>query len=314
MFGLTFSYKYLHFLRSAQPAEPVFPGLHRYWLETPRGPLELLAAEPDQAQGPAIVFCHGGMGGAWVWQEYMTYLKSKGVRCYAISLRGHGDSWCPHFLRMVYGTTRTDLESDLVTAVNWVEKHTGDEVVLVGHSSGGGLSQAVLGAGKVQARGLALLGAVPAFGSTGVYLNWARLDPWFSLRMLFHFWHPNSPLSHPRLTYAAFFGPSFPEDRVLAFQHRMSRFESFWWPISMMRPFAKASQILAKVSSRSVLVMAGSEDALMTPDVTRATAAFYRAESKEVQLEFVEGAGHHLQNDVQWTDGAQRLFMWYQTL
>lgn len=93
MFGLTFSYKYLFFLRSAQPAEPVAPGLHRYWIETPRGPLELLAAEPDDATGPAIVFCHGGMGGAWVWTEYMTYLKAKGVRCYAISLRGHGDSW-----------------------------------------------------------------------------------------------------------------------------------------------------------------------------------------------------------------------------
>ncbi len=75
------------------------------------------------------------------------------------------DPRCPHFLRMVYGTTRSDLESDLVTAVNWVEEHTGGDVVLAGHSSGGGLSQAVLAAGKVKARGLALLGAVPAFGS-----------------------------------------------------------------------------------------------------------------------------------------------------
>jgi pimeloyl-ACP methyl ester carboxylesterase len=314
MFGLTFSYKYLFFLRSAQPAEPVPPGLHRYWLETPRGPLELLAAEPDDAKGPAIVFCHGGMGGAWVWTEYMTYLKSQGVRCYAISLRGHGDSWCPHFLRMVYGTTRADLESDLVTAVNWVEEHTGGDVVLAGHSSGGGLSQAVLAAGKVKARGLALLGAVPAFGSMGVYLNWARLDPWFSLRMLFHLWHPNSPLSHPSLTQAAFFGSSFPAARVPAFQHRTSRFESFWWPLSMMRPFAKAAQILAGVSSRKVLVMAGDQDALMTPDVTRTTAAFYRAESETVEMELVEGAGHHLQNDVQWEDGARRLLTWYRAL
>lgn len=66
---------------------------------------------------------------------------------------------------MVYGTSRADLEDDLVGAVQWVQKHTGGDVVLVGHSSGGGLSQAILGQGKVKARGLALLGAIPAFGS-----------------------------------------------------------------------------------------------------------------------------------------------------
>lgn len=66
---------------------------------------------------------------------------------------------------MVYGTSRGDLENDYVGAVKWVQKHTGGDVVLVGHSSGGGLSQAILAQGRVQARGLALLGAVPAFGS-----------------------------------------------------------------------------------------------------------------------------------------------------
>ncbi|GMK55139.1 hypothetical protein CspeluHIS016_0201950 [Cutaneotrichosporon spelunceum] len=314
MFGLTFTYKYLFWRRSGQPAEPVPTGLHRYWIETPQGPLELFAAEPEAATGPAIVFCHGGMGSAWVWTEYMTYLKEQGVRCYAISLRGHGDSWCPPFHRMVYGSTRGDFESDLVTAVNWVEKHTGDDVVLVGHSAGGGLSQAILDAGKVRVRGLALLGTVPTFGSLNVYMNWARIDPWLSFRTIFHFGHPNSPLSHPSLTQAAFFGSSFPSERVQAFQHRLCRFESLLWPLSMMRQFATAAQILASVTTRKVMVMAGEQDALMTPEVTRQTAARYRTESDHVEMELVEGAGHHLQNDVQWEDGAARLLKWYQAL
>lgn len=96
MFNFLFSWKHLFFLRSAQPAEPVPRGLHRYWLETPRGPIEILAAEPAtlaDPDAPAIVFCHGGMGGAWVWTEYMQFLVKQGVRCYAVSLRGHGDSW-----------------------------------------------------------------------------------------------------------------------------------------------------------------------------------------------------------------------------
>lgn len=96
MFTFLQSWKYLFFLRSAEPAQPVPAGLHRYWLETSHGPIEILAAEPETLSdpgAPAIVFCHGGMGGAWVWTEYMQYLRKAGVRCYAVSLRGHGDSW-----------------------------------------------------------------------------------------------------------------------------------------------------------------------------------------------------------------------------
>lgn len=154
----------------------------------------------------------------------------------------------------------------------------------------------------------------------GVYMNWAKVDPWFSIRMLFHFWHPNSPLSHPILTHRAFFGDKFPMSAVLPFQRRTSRFESFWWPLSMMRPFATAPQILANIKPGEgdcVLVMAGEQDKLMTPDVTRNTAAFYKAAlsaGKGVRMELVEGAGHHLQNDVQWEDGAQRLLDWYRQL
>lgn len=95
----------------------------------------------------------------------MQYLSARGVSCYAVSLRGHGNSWHPSFLRMVYGTTRKALESDLVAGIRYVQDMENSEVVLVGHSSGGGLSQAVLSTGDVSVKGLALLGAVPAFGS-----------------------------------------------------------------------------------------------------------------------------------------------------
>lgn len=75
---------------------------------------------------------------------------------------------------MVWGTTKEALAGDLVEGIKWVEKHErnerGDasektEIVLVGHSSGGGLSQLVLSKGWVRVRALILVGAVPGFGS-----------------------------------------------------------------------------------------------------------------------------------------------------
>jgi pimeloyl-ACP methyl ester carboxylesterase len=105
------------------------------------------------------------MGSAFVWAEYLQYFGSLGIPCYAISLRGHGNSWQPSFLRMVWGTTKSMFAKDLIAGIRYVEEKEGQEVVLVGHSSGGGLSQLILSKGDVKVKGVALLGAVPAFGS-----------------------------------------------------------------------------------------------------------------------------------------------------
>lgn len=176
MAPFSFTYKWLTFTRPKQIQHPVPDGLERHWVDTPLGSLELLSASPPPTSpgaknnngdgGPAVFFCHGGMGSAWVWTEYMLFLASRGVRSYAISLRGHGDSWHPSFLKMVWLTTRGMLGDDLVAGVQWAQaREGGRKVVLVGHSSGGGLSQGVLSEGRVDVAGLALLGAIPANGS-----------------------------------------------------------------------------------------------------------------------------------------------------
>lgn len=70
--------------------------------------------------------------------------------------------------------------------------------------------------------------------------------------------------------------------------------------------------------------MAGTGDRMMTVPVTKQTAAFYREASEGktegedvkngVRLAFVEGAGHHLQNDVTWEDGAEKLLNFYRKI
>lgn len=100
----------------------------------------------------------------------------------------------------------------------------------------------------------------------------------------------------------------------------MNRYESYLWPFGMMYSFASPSNILSHIrndgaSGEKVLVMAGTQDKLMTVPVTEKTATFYREAGNDkrdgVRLRFVEGAGHHLQNDVQWEDGAEKLFEFY---
>lgn len=170
MFNIHLSWDYIYWTAPSGPAPPPPEGLDREFIQTPGGPIELLISIPSTTKRnpdvPPVVFAHGGMGCAWVWTPYMRFLASRGIASYAVSTRGHGNSWHPWFLRMLYATTKRDLGDDLVAGIRAVEKREGQkEVVLVGHSSGGGLSQFLLNEGDVKVKGLALLGAVPGTGS-----------------------------------------------------------------------------------------------------------------------------------------------------
>lgn len=170
MFNFHLSYRYLFFRPPPHRPTSLPDGIVRFFADTSSGRIEILYAAPrggskDRDASP-IFFVHGGMGSAWVWLEYMTYLSDRGVPCYAVSMRGHGESWSPSYLRMVWLTTKRDLADDVVAGIRFVrERERGNEIVLVGHSSGGGLSQFILSEGDVEVKGLALMGAVPGSGS-----------------------------------------------------------------------------------------------------------------------------------------------------
>lgn len=187
-----------------------------------------------------------------------------------------------------------------------------------------------------------------------VYINWWLLDPWFSLRMLFHGWHPNSPLSHPALTRRVFFSDAVSDSYVMQFQRHINAYEAFLWPLGMMVPFVNATTVVQRVTGwgrdrgQRILVLAGGRDRLMTMDVMEKLAAFYREalrllmrdkkldakdESVEqveerknslergvetdgdgVRLSIVPSAGHHMQNDAGWEVGAEKLLAFYDQL
>lgn len=171
MFQFTFTYKWLTWRRPKRPMHPLPTGIDRFFVDTPSGRIEMLYAKAkdtkasEEPKSP-LFFVHGGMGGAWVWLEYMDYFSARGIPCYAVSMRGHGDSWCPSFLRLTYGTTKRMLADDVVAGIRWAQaREDGREMVLVAHSSGGGLSQFILSEQDVRVKGFVLVAAVPGFGS-----------------------------------------------------------------------------------------------------------------------------------------------------
>lgn len=171
-------------------------------------------------------------------------------------------------------------------------------------------------------------------------MNWWLLDPWFTVRMLFHGWHSNSPLSHPYLVKRVFFSEEYSEDKLVEFQSHLNHYESFLWPLGMMYRFVNPKDVILNIAGwgnrNRMLIMAGTEEKLMTRPVQEKMAETYRTVFSQlirerkldavdeavcslpgeggldnaghgVELAWVPGAAHHLQNDTPWKIGADKL-------
>ncbi|KAL2072055.1 hypothetical protein VTL71DRAFT_11398 [Oculimacula yallundae] len=320
----------------------------RYYIPTLLGTLELLAAEPAQPSSTkprkkAILFQHGGFGSAAVFIPFLSYFSQSQHPCYALSVRGHGASWTPSYFRMVWGYSKLDFAHDLQAGLAFVQdleakrrqksvSEVAEDIVLVGHSAGGGLVQDLLSQGMGKVGGLVIMAGFPNFGGWRVYWNWFKMDPWFVPRYyLRDLWHSRSPLSSTTLVHNAFFCPSYPVSEVKKFETLLPEYESMVWPLQMMLRFVDVGKVLGNIigwtkGGKRVLVIAGEKDPLMVVDLMRRMAAEYRiavngnwtslvGESEStvnvgadvVGLEVVGGSGHHLQNDIYWEDCAEKI-------
>lgn len=76
-----------------------------------------------------IIFIHMSWGGTWVFDLYMNFFAENGYRCYALDLRGHGES-----TGSVAGATMQDYVDDVHTAVQGLGLYN---PIVIGHSMGG---------------------------------------------------------------------------------------------------------------------------------------------------------------------------------
>lgn len=171
----------------------------------------------------------------------------------------------------------------------------------------------------------------------GVYLNWFKLDPWFAPRFyLRDLWHPRSPLSSTTLVHRAFFSSECQTAEVKKFERLMPEYESLIWPLQMMFKFVDVGRVLRNVMGwrglrkERVPIIAGEKDTLMGVPLMRRMAADYRIqapallkslsgghthatetdESRDgVGFEVIRGSGHHIQNDLQWEECAEKILV-----
>ncbi len=107
---------------------------------------------------PPILFIHGAYHGAWCWEEYfIPYFSALGFSCYALSLRGHGQSEGRDNL---HSYSLHDYKEDCVTAISQISERP----ILIGHSMGGAIVQQIMHTAPETIRAAVLLSSVPPNG------------------------------------------------------------------------------------------------------------------------------------------------------
>jgi len=108
----------------------------------------------DWGSGQPVVFSHGWPLSGDAWQDQMLHVAENGFRAVAHDRRGHGRS-----SKVWHGYDYDTFADDLAALLDHLDLH---DVVLVGHSMGGGELARYAGRhGTARLRGMVFVGAVP---------------------------------------------------------------------------------------------------------------------------------------------------------
>ncbi|WP_353560373.1 alpha/beta fold hydrolase [Pyruvatibacter sp. HU-CL02332] len=251
--------------------------------------LELISRGTAVPGRPQLLFLHGGFHDARCWDHhFLPWFAERGWAAHAMSTRGHGQS---------PGNLAVDQPGmdDFVNDVNEMIARLGSNVVLIGHSLGGVLSQMVR-VRNTAAVGTVLLASSPMRPSMGV--------AWRMLRQ------------HPIALYKAqvkgdfegglpafisfFYGDNLDEDLKATYISQLCG-ES---PRAMHELFKRPPPETPDLDTRPVLVVAGRDDwSIPMADQEWLSTVF------QASLRVVTGA-HNLMLDPAWEESASTINAW----
>ncbi len=253
------------------------------------GPLRALRWRATDLQAPqTFLLIHGIWAGAHVWRRFGPYLAVHGYTTYAVWLRHHHPGADRSQLA---GLGIQDYVDDIIAGVAEL-----GAPVLVGHSLGGVVAQAV--AAKAEPAGLGLLCSSAPRGM----LTLSRLG--LTLRAIPKFLGKPfragaMPMEFPYARDSAFHRLSDAEAQELLAHHvpaprRVARQVAFWPP-----------RVPRRHIHCPVLVAAGTDDRLIVPWVANRLAARY-----QVVPQLYPGRGHMIQLEPGWEVVADDLMRW----
>jgi pimeloyl-ACP methyl ester carboxylesterase len=239
----------------------------------------------------ALLFVHGMWGGAWVWERWLPFFAARGWDGYALNLRGRAGS------RPVADIGRVPL-ADYIEDAAAAARRLGD-VVVVGHSMGGLIAQAL----AATLRPVAAVAVTPA-APRGI---WALRTPGLVLAALRY--APALARSRPllpsrRVMARLALGQLAPDERESVYGKLVPE------SARQARDLAlRGFPVDAAAVRCPVLVVAAGRDRITPPSVVRRVASRYGATLYEYA-----GFGHMVPLEPRWLEVAVDVAAWLDAL
>ena len=248
-----------------------------------------LKAENKKYDHP-ILFIHGLMQAAWVWDKYyMPYFQKQGFDVYSLDLTNHGNNQTNKSLKFL-------TIADYVTDVKEVLAEIGEDCILLGHSMGGMVVQKYLVNNKCHKA--ILLAPVPPKGVINVVLTLAKRYP-------FRFLMSNLKMSllpivgDFKTCQNIFFGYTIDKD-VLEESYKKVQDDSFFTFLGIIFPFLKK----AKYNVKTLVVGAADDNAIPSRTIEQ-TAKFHNGTHK-----VFEKMAHAMMLEKEWQKPADYIINW----
>lgn len=178
--------------------------------------LEVLNTPNVGEKKGTLLFVHGICHGAWAWDNFMEYFSAEGYDCYALSLRGHGNS---------EGKEQLDTFSldDYVQDVIQVLTPFDGNAIIVGHSMGGGIAQKLICEYPGYVKAAVLFASIPPMGNDEQLLQYMQTFP-EGVAALAKMLEKEMPTLE-EMAQISFFGGRIPIDQVEKYA-KLLQFES----------------------------------------------------------------------------------------
>ena len=226
-----------------------------------------------------IVLIHGTWCDGSVWGEFVNELEKLGLNVYTPTLRYH-DLPYEEVEKKVAEVSLDEFTDDIVELIETLD----ETPIVLGHSLGGLLAQKV--AMRTKVKGLVLMGTAPAAGIFAFYPS--MVICFYKHFLRWGFWKKSMP-PYKHAFYDYCMNNQDEADKEREFSKLVP--ESGFTYFQMALPFLdkqKGAYIDFEKVSEPVLVITGSEDKMVHPNIAKATAKKY----KNSTLSIIEGSDH----------------------
>lgn len=274
--------------------------------------LEILGKKINNPKG-SIVFVHGICHGAWCWENFLYYFSKAGYQCYAVSLRGHGNSEGKENLN-------TFTLSDYVEDIKFViDNKCITKPFLVGHSMGGAVVQQYIGKYEDTVQGAVLFAPATAPRMKFYQILPKNKNLWYATRVAWDMYDKFNIFGKSRgeiIHNSAFFTGKDKDGKRIQRIKDTSRFESLLQAESILVTTGgiinnkiKFADLIKRYSKNynvhiPILVIGSYADRYFAKRSLKKTAKAY-AKNGKTALVILERLCHDMMLDLEWRHSAK---------